>query len=102
MTGVPGASEVIAFEFPDNHAKESGNVLWGDGHVSWERFETLVQLVPELEAGHNPPRFRTLTRGEADAMYQQRWAPKLQQMKDGTWAVGLPRATTRPSVTADR
>jgi len=91
------AGAVVAFDLPDNHAREGGNVLYGDGSVSWERFERLVQLVPELEAGHNSPRFQTLTRGEADAMYQQRWAPKLQQMKNGAWAARLLRVATRPS-----
>jgi len=29
--------------------------------------------------------------GEAKAMYEQKWVPKLASMKDGTWAASLPR-----------
>lgn len=92
-----GASEVAAFELPENHAKAGGNVLWGDGHVTWEGFDTLVQLVPELEAGRNPPVIRPLTAAQAKTIYDQKWAPKVASIKDGTWAASLPRPATRPA-----
>lgn len=74
--GTAVGNEVVAFEPPDNHPTYfilGGNVLWGDGHVSWEKFEDLVQLVPELEAGHNPPVFKNLTPSQAESLYQQKW-----------------------------
>ena len=95
-----GANDVVAFELPDNHGREGGNVVYGDGHVSWVLFDALVQLVGELEAGRNPPVIRTLTAGQAKTMYKQKWVPKLASIKDGTWAALLPRPATRPSAEA--
>ena len=97
MTSSAGADQVVAFELPDNHSKDGGNVLYGDHYVSWEPFETLVQLVPELEAGRNPPMILPLTAKQAKTMYEQKWVPKLASIKDGTWAASLPRPSTRPS-----
>lgn len=96
--------EVVAFDLLDNHSNRGGpggNVLYGDGHVSWEKFETLVQLVPELEAGRNPPNFVTLTAAQAQTLYTQKWLPKLASFKNGTWAASLPRPTTRPLAAAN-
>lgn len=100
MTSSAGPDEVVAFELPGNHPRKGGNVVWGDGHVTWERFETLVQLVPELEAGRHVPVIGALTAGQAKAMYEQKWVPKLAKIKDGTWAASLPRPATRPSAEA--
>lgn len=96
MNQSAGAKDVVAFELPDNHSREGGNVLWGDAHVSWEKFEDLVQLAPELEAGHNPPVFKKLTLSQAQVLYQRKWLPRLKQIKDGTWAASLPRPATQP------
>ena len=98
MTSAARYDVVVAFELPDNHSGDGGNVLWGDAHVSWEGLGTLVQLVPELEAGRNPPVIVPLTAGQARALYERKWAPKLASMKDGTWAASLPRPATRASV----
>lgn len=99
MTSSAGSDEVVALELPDNHSKDGGNVLYGDHHVSWEPFETLVQLVPELEAGRNPPVIRPLTAAQAKTMYDQKWLPKLPAIKNGAWAASLPRPapSTRPA-----
>lgn len=91
MTSSAGANAVVAFELPRNHRQDGGNVLYADGGVVWQGFDALVQLVPELEAGRNPPVIRPLTAKQAKAMYQQKWVPKLASIKDGTWAASLPR-----------
>jgi hypothetical protein len=59
-----------------------------------------VQLVPELEAGRNPPVIGALTAKQAKTMYEQKWVPKLASMKNGTWAASLPRPATRASAEA--
>ena len=102
MNSSAGTNDVIAFELPDNHGKDGGNVLYGDAHVSYEQFDVLVQLVGELEAGRNPPVIRVLTEGQAKTMYEQKWVPKLASIKNGSWAGSLPRSspTTRPSAEA--
>lgn len=99
MTSSAGANDVVAFELPDNHGREGGNVVYGDAHVSWERFDGLVQLVSDLEAGRNPPVIGVLTAKQAKTIYEQKWVPRLASIKDGSWAGSLPRPSpaTRPS-----
>jgi len=89
MTDAVGADHVVAFELPENHSRAGGNVLYGDAHVEWLRFDSLVQLVPEIEAGHNPPMFSTAL-DDPEKLYQQRWLPRLASLRDGSWAAGLP------------
>ena len=49
-----------------------------------------MQLVPELEAGRNPPTLAKLTPVQAKATYAQKWLPQLKSIQDGTWAASLP------------
>ncbi len=62
------SDHAVAFEPPNSH-EEFSNVMYGDGHVESQPFQTIVQLVPELEAGHNPPVLRTLTAAHAKTIY---------------------------------
>lgn len=89
----------VAWEDPANHNMEGANVLYADGSVRFEPLTTVVQLVPELEAGHNPPTIAKLSQKQAEALYAKSWEPKLIAMKTGVWAAGLPRPTTRPAST---
>jgi prepilin-type processing-associated H-X9-DG protein len=104
MTDAPGAGDVVvAFELPGHHASRSGggNILYADGHVMWIELEQLVQLVPELEAGHNPPVIVPLSTAQAQTLYSTRWLPKLASICSGTWAAKLPRPTPpQPSAAA--
>lgn len=101
MTERTAANQVIAFELPENHEKDDsepgGFVLYGDVHVEWHPLAELVQVVPELEAGHNPPVFQPISSRETRKLYEQVWLPKLASIKAGTWAASLQRPATRPS-----
>ena len=98
VTSSANSDTVVAFELSDNHGTgQGGNVLYADAHVEWQRFDTLVQLVPELEAGRNPPMLRPLTEAQAKMIYDQKWVPQLSSIKNGFWAASLPRPSTRPS-----
>jgi hypothetical protein len=102
LTAPAAANQVLAFELPDNHSREGGHVLYADvdagwDSARWESFQTLVQLVPELESAHNPPVIRPLTAAQARTMYDQKWLPKLLSIKNGTWAASLPAPATQPS-----
>ena len=65
--------------------------------MSFEPLTTVVQLVPELEAGHNPPTIANISQTLAEALYARTWKPKLTAMKTGVWAASLPRPTTQPA-----
>lgn len=97
VTTLARSDTVVAFELPGNHPEAFGNVLYADGHVETPPFETLVQLVPELEAGRNPPALRPLTEAQAKMIYDTKWVPQLSSIKNGFWAASLPRPSTRPS-----
>ena len=75
------------------------NVLYADAHVAFEPLTTVVQLVPELEAGHNPPMIANISQEQAEALYAKTWKPKLTAMKTGVWAASVPRPTTQPAPT---
>jgi prepilin-type processing-associated H-X9-DG protein len=49
---------VLLYENPANHTggKDGMNILWGDGHVSWEGARYSQFIIKELQAGQNPPR----------------------------------------------
>lgn len=88
---------ILAFEFPSNHGMVGGNVLYADGHICYLALEELVQVVPALEAGQDPPKFVSLTQGQARTLYAQRWVPQLTAMQSGQWekrVTGQP--ATRP------
>lgn len=55
-----------------------------------------MQLVPELEAGHNPPIIASISQKQAESLYAKTWKPKLAAMKTGVWASGLRRPTNEP------
>ena len=52
------ADAVLVYENPMNHTggKDGMNILWGDGHVSWEGAKYSQYIITELNAGQNPPR----------------------------------------------
>ena len=95
MTSSARQDDVVAFELPDNHGQRAGgNVLYSDAHVEFQPFDTLVQLVPELEAGRNPPVIRPLTvkAGKGDI----RAEVAAQAGKHQEWDVGGPRCRHLP------
>jgi predicted Zn finger-like uncharacterized protein/prepilin-type processing-associated H-X9-DG protein len=59
-TNQASADTVILYEKPGNHgtgsAADGMNILWGDGHVSWEGGKYSQFIIKEVNAGHNPPR----------------------------------------------
>jgi hypothetical protein len=85
LTSASPGDCVLAFESPANHGMDGGYVLYADAHVTFETLSTLVQLVPALEAGQNPPKLATLTQAQATALYTQRWLPQLPAMQSGQW-----------------
>jgi hypothetical protein len=98
MTSATNADALVAFELPDNHGKSAGgNVLHAGGYVTWLAFEDVVQLVGELEAGHNPPVIQPLTPAQAWTLYKFIWEPKLPALRNGAWAASLPRPATQPA-----
>lgn len=97
LTDQAHTDTVVAFEDPANHNMEGANVLYADAHVVFEPLPVVAQLVPQLEAGFNPPTIVKLSKKQAVAMYEKRWQPKLTALKDGTWAASLPKPTTQPA-----
>ena len=96
LTDKSTADTVVAFENPANHNMDGANVVYADAHICFEPLTVVAQLVPQLEAGFNPPAITKLSQKQALLMYEKRWKPKLAALKDGTWAAGLPKPTTRP------
>lgn len=91
------AGTVVAFEDPANHEMRGASVLYGDGHVAFALLPEMVQFVPELEAGRNPPTTTALSQKQAEAIYEKQWKPRLAAMKTSAWAAGLPRPATQPA-----
>jgi hypothetical protein len=86
LTDQSDAACVVAFDLPANHSMEGGNVLFSDAHVEWWWLPRLVQLIPALEAGLNPPPPpKPLTQAEALQVYYEVWAPQLTALKSGDW-----------------
>lgn len=50
------STAVIAYEPLEAHGGDGMNVLWADGHVSFEPKASAQQITAALEAGQNPPR----------------------------------------------
>ena len=94
LTDACNPNSVVAFEDPAHHRMRGGNVLYADGHVSFETLSDVVQIVAELEAGRNPPRISPLSEKQAKALYEKTWKPKLPSMLSGTWGASLPQPTT--------
>ena len=55
LTTQSPASAVAAYEKPENHDGDGGNVLYADGSVQWLDHPELNRIIKELAAGHNPP-----------------------------------------------
>jgi hypothetical protein len=52
---------VVAYEHPSNHAKrELVNIGYNDGSVRTTPMKQAMQIIVELQAGHNPPRAEML------------------------------------------
>lgn len=64
LTDQSSANCIVAWDDPANHKIEGAIVLFADGSAAFEPLTTVVQLVPELEAGHNPPTIVTLSQKE--------------------------------------
>lgn len=89
---------VVAFEDPAVHNFQGSNVLFASGHVEFIAFPEIVQIVPELEQGHNPPGIQPLARDEATDLYDKRWRNKIIIMMNGQWAAQIPIApATQPA-----
>lgn len=96
------AGSILAFEFPSNHGMDGGYVLYADRHTEFLTLDKLVQLVPALEAGQNPPVFAALTESQAKTLYAQRWLPQLSAMQSGQWEKKVTnQPTTRPAPAID-
>ena len=97
LTSSSPASCIVAFEFPSNHGMDGGNLLYADLHTEFVTLDKLVQLVPALEAGQNPPKFAILTETQAKTLYAQRWLPQLTAMQSGQWEKKVTnQPTTQP------
>jgi prepilin-type processing-associated H-X9-DG protein len=50
MNNAAGADTVVLYEKTDDHDKDGVNILWGDGHVSWEAMPAAQQLINPVGA----------------------------------------------------
>ena len=55
LTNSASASTVVAYEPLTDHANAGSNILWGDGHVSFERSDQAKKIIDQVSAGQNPP-----------------------------------------------
>ena len=51
-----GANVVVLYEPMSNHDDDGMNILWGDGHVSWEQKKVASKIIDQVKAGQNPPK----------------------------------------------
>ena len=102
LTSSSPATSIVAFDFPTNHAMDGGSVLYADGHTEFVMLDKLVQLVPMLEAGQNPPTFAALSETQAKTLYAQRWLPQLTAMQSGQWEKKVTNQPTTQPVPAAR
>jgi prepilin-type processing-associated H-X9-DG protein len=56
LTAAAPKDAVVAYEKPDNHNKDGGNVLFADGRVGFFRRPGAEHVASEIAAGQNPPR----------------------------------------------
>ena len=47
---------VVLYEPLTNHGGDGTNILWGDGHVSWEGKKEANQIIAQVQSGQNPPK----------------------------------------------
>ena len=45
LTSAAGQDVVVLYEKNDDHAEDGMNLLYGDGHVSWESMPVAQQLI---------------------------------------------------------
>jgi prepilin-type processing-associated H-X9-DG protein len=89
---------IVALEDPANHAMESVNVLFADGHVESFELTFLMQSLNDLAAGKNPPAFTTtFTQATARQDYNQHWKSRMPQLKTGVWLIPTTQPATLPS-----
>jgi prepilin-type processing-associated H-X9-DG protein len=54
-----GPSTVLLYENPGAHGGDGMNVLFGDGHVEFFGKAVTAQIIKDLNAGNNPPSFKS-------------------------------------------
>ena len=84
---------IVALEDPANHDLEGGQILFADGHVSWEDLPTVMQALNDLAIGKNPPSAATFTTASAKQDYRKNWQSRMPQLKFGVWMI----PTTQPA-----
>ncbi len=56
LTNQAGANVVVLYEPMSNHDNDGTNILWADGHVSWEQKKVASKIIDQVKAGQNPPK----------------------------------------------